>query len=119
MENKTMETIADKALAGAAVPQTGEGVAPIPTPSTASVKSLKYKPGMYRSDKFMRVIKELTHTHSRDENGKVQKTYGTWANDKNMIVFQKGVERPLTEEDLKLPAVQRLIDSKTIFRVGE
>lgn len=115
--NKTTETIANKALAGAAVPQTGEGVAP--TPSTASVKSLRYKPGMYRSDKFMRVIKELTHTHSRDENGKVQKTYGTWANDKNMIVFQKGVERSLTEEDLKLPAVQRLIDSKTIFRVGE
>lgn len=119
MENKTTETIAYKALAGAAVPQTGGGVDSTTTPSTAAVTHSKYKPGMYRSDKFMRVIKELTHTHSRDENGKVQKTYGTWANDKNMIIFQKGVERPLNEEDLKLPAVQRLIDSKTIFRVGE
>lgn len=108
METKTTKIIEDKVLAGAAVPQTGEGV----TPS-------KYKPGMYRSDKFMRVIKELTHTHSRDDSGKIQKTYGTWANDKNMVIFQKGVERPLTEEDLKLPSIQRLIDSKAIFRVGE
>lgn len=118
MENKTMGTIADKALAGAAVPKTGEGVAPTPT-NDAAVAPSKYKPGMYRAEKFMRVIKELSHTHQRDENGKVQKTYGTWANDKNMIIFQKGVERQLTAEDLKLPAIQRLIDSKTIFRVGE
>lgn len=116
MENKNTETIADTALAGATVPQAGEGVAPTPTPSTAPSR---YKPGNYRSEKFMRIIKELTHTHQRDDACKVQKTYGTWANDKNMIIFQKGVERPLTAEDLKLPAIQSLIDRKVIFRVGD
>lgn len=113
MDNKNTETIADTALAGATVPQTGTA-APKSEPTTS-----KYKPGVYRADKFMRIIKQLSHTHQRDENGKVQKTYGTWATEKNMIIFQKGVEKRLTAEDLALSAVQRLIDSKVIYRVGD
>ena len=83
------------------------------------VAPAKYKEGLYRSDKFLRIIKELTYTHQKDELGRVQKTYGTWANDRNMIVFSKGVERRLGSEELALPAIQRLIDQKTIYRVGD
>ena len=89
-----------------------EGVAPVASTSK------RYLPGMYRSDRYMRIIKELTHVHRKDDNGKVQKTYGTWVRDDNMIVFKKGVETRLTAEDLTLPAVQRLIDSKIIYRLG-
>lgn len=78
-----------------------------------------YKPGNYRSDRFLRIIKELSHKHAKDANGNIQKTYGTWATDSNMIVFSKGVERRLTEDELKLPSIQRLIDSKVIYRVGD
>lgn len=79
----------------------------------------KYLPGVYRSEKFMRIIKALTFTHQKDDNGKIQKTYGTWANDKNMIIFPKGKDVRLSKEDVALTAIQRLIDSKVIFRVGE
>lgn len=87
-------------------------------PAVAMPKERKYMPGMYRSDKFMRIIKELTYQHAKDENGKIRKTHGTWSNPKNMIVFQKGVETKLTEEDLKLPVIRSLIDRKTIYRLG-
>lgn len=101
-ELEKKETIAETAIKGA-----------------DSVKKGKYIPGTYRSDKFMRVIKALTYENQKDANGVVQKTYGTWAKESNMIVFQKNQERRLTAEDLELPAIQRLIDSKTIFRVGD
>lgn len=84
-----------------------------PTPTS------KYKPGVYRADKFMRIIKEITAENKVDANGQVQKTYGTWVRDDNMIIFQKGVEKRLTKEDLALPTIQRLIDSKVIYRVGD
>lgn len=89
--------------------------------STAEVEEpkKKYIPGMYRSDKFLRVIKELTFQNKKDAAGNVVKTYGTWANDKNVIIFNKNGERRLTEEDLQLTSIQRLIDSKTIYRVGD
>lgn len=83
------------------------------------VKGAKYKPGVYRADKFLRIIKELTYQNKVGADGIVQKTYGTWAKEENMIIFQKGVEKRLTADDLKLVAIQRLIDSKTIYRVGD
>ena len=101
MDSVNTETVLDEALAASAAPKA------------------KYKPGMYRSDRFMRIIKELTLTHQKDDSGKVKKTYGTWAKESNMIVFKKGVERYLNAEDLKLMAIQRLIDSKVIYRVGD
>lgn len=103
--NGTEDTlIADKAL----------GAAPVKKAAPS-----KYKAGLYRSDKFLRIIKELTYTHQRDELGRVQKTYGTWSNEKNMIIFSKGVERRLSEDEIALPSIQRLIDQKTIYRVGD
>lgn len=104
------KTAADIALAGISV-AAEKSAAPVGGTS-------KYLPGMYRSDKYMRIIKALTYTHRKDDAGKVHKTYGTWAKDDNMIIFKKGVETPLTAEDLELPAVQRLVDSKTIYRLG-
>lgn len=119
MENTENKTIADVAL------ENNESAQPKVQPKAAEEKAVekkvpnkKYLAGMYRSDKFMRIIKELTYTHTKDENGKVQKTHGTWAKPQNMIIFQKGVETRLTEADVELPAIQRLIDSKAIYRMG-
>lgn len=105
----TEKTIADVALEESKVGKTERGK------TTAS----GYKPGVYRSDKFLRIIKKLSYSHSKDASGQVQKTYGTWAKDDNMIVFSKGVEKRLTEADLELESIRRLIDSKTIYRVGD
>lgn len=109
--------IADKALNAQAEKPAKDAVKNKEATAEKSV-SLKYQAGVYRSDKFLRVIKELTYTHAKDDAGHIQKTYGTWANDKNMIIFSKGAERRLTEEELKLPVIQRLIDTKVIYRVG-
>ena len=107
------ETIADTALKG-----TTDKVDKNKEEKKADKPAKKYIPGMYRADKFMRIIKELSFTHVKDANGTIQKTHGTWAKDKNMIIFKKGVETELTADDLKLPAIQRLIDSKIIYRMG-
>ena len=97
-----------------------EALASIDASATKSTsKKSTYKAGLYRSDKFLRVIKSLSYEHRKDANGTVQKTYGTWAKDDNMIIFQKGVPRELTESDLQLPTIRRLIDSKAIFKVGD
>lgn len=85
----------------------------------AETSGSKYKPGVYRSEKFLRIIKALTYQHKKDANGQVQRTYGTWATKDNVIVFQKGVEKRLSAEDVELQAIQRLIDSKVIYRVGD
>lgn len=79
----------------------------------------KFKGGLYRSDKFLRIIKRISYEHQKDDAGKIQKTYGTWAKADNFIIFSKGVEKRLTDEEVALPAVQRLIESKAIFRVGD
>lgn len=79
----------------------------------------KYLPGEYRADKFMRIIKELTTVNKKDAAGNVVKTYATWTKPENMIIFNKGINKRLTEDDLKLESIRRLIDSKTIYRVGD
>lgn len=107
------QTIADKALA--ATETKAKAVE-----KKAEVKSVsKHKAGVYRSDKYMRIIKALTVQHHKDSTGQITKTYGTWAKDDNFITFNKGVEKRLTQEEVDLPAIQNLIDSKVIYRVGD
>lgn len=105
------QTTADKALNATKAKQ--EPVAKEEAPKK------KYLPGVYRSDKYMRIIKKLSYEIVKDAAGQVQKTYGTWAVPDNFIIFQKDVEKRLTAEDLKLPAIQNLIDSRVIYRVGD
>lgn len=111
------KTAADRALFGIGAAQAPIKNATVDKPVEAVVNT-RYLPGIYRSDKYMRIIKQLTYEHRKDSEGKVQKTYGTWARDDNMIIFRKGIETPLTESDVQLPAIQRLIDSKVIYRLG-
>ena len=110
----TEKTIAEQAL------ETAEAKAIKKTASKAVEKqTTKYKGGMYRSDKFMRIIKTLSYEHQKDASGQIQKTYGTWSRENNVIVFQKNTEIRLSDEDVALPTIQRLIDSKSIYRVGD
>ena len=81
-------------------------------------KVSRYVPGYYRADKYLRIIKKLSYKNIVDSKGNIQKTYGTWATAGNMIEFKKGQETYLSEEDLTLPAIQRLIDTKVILRIG-
>ena len=74
--------------------------------------------GSYRADKYLRIIKKLSYKNTVDSKGNIQKTYGTWATAGNMIEFKKGQETYLSEEDLTLQAIQRLIDTKVILRIG-
>lgn len=105
------QTTADKALKATKAE-------PVAKQEVATPKK-KYLPGVYRSDKYMRIIKKLSYEIVKDAAGQVQKTYGTWAVPDNFIIFQKDVEKRLTAEDLKLPAIQNLIDSRVIYRVGD
>lgn len=109
---KNDKPIAEQALEATGTSAATEGAA---KPATNS----KYQPGVYRADKFMRIIKAITMQHKTDASGQVQKTYGTWTKDDNMIIFQKGVEKRLSAEDVALPTIQRLIDSKAIYKVGD
>lgn len=123
MERFLNDSIADTALGGvnkSAVSQVKKVTAPVVKKAveTPSDTPRRYLEGFYRSDRFMRIIKELTFEHAKDENGKVRKTHGTWSKASNMIIFQKGVETQLTDADLTLPAVRSLIDRKIIFKVG-
>ena len=116
------QTIADKALADAPVEQK-VGADDVVVQGAEQKKkydydTAKYVPGNYRSDKYFRLIKALTYEHTRDANGNIQKTTGTWAKPSNVIIFQKGVETKLTADDLALPAVRSLIDRKVIYRIG-
>lgn len=81
-------------------------------------KVSKYVSGYYRADKYLRIIKKLSYKNTVDSKGNIQKTYGTWATAGNMIEFKKGQETYLSEEDLTLQAIQRLIDTKVILRIG-
>lgn len=99
-------------------PRVSKAVSSVPQVAVNNPLKKQYLPGMYRCDKFMRIIKELSYTHTKDDTGKIRKTHGTWSKAKNMIIFQKGVETRLTEDDLRLPAVRSLIDRKVIYRMG-
>lgn len=137
--SNTEKTIADIALEGGETAEViKEEVAPVVEEAVKEVKKevvkpvkqvekeiikpvkpvSKYVPGSYRAEKFLRIIKELTYKNVKNADGKIQKTHGTWATASNMIEFKKGIETILTAEDLELPAIQRLIDTKVIFRVG-
>lgn len=126
--SNTEKTIADIALEGGETAEViKEEVAPVVEEVVKEVKKevvkpvkpvSKYVPGSYRAEKFLRIIKELTYKNVKNADGKIQKTHGTWATASNMIEFKKGIETILTAEDLELPAIQRLIDTKVIFRVG-
>ena len=87
-------------------------------PKVEPKKVSKYVPGYYRADKYLRIIKKLSYKNTVDSKGNIQKTYGTWATAGNMIEFKKGQETYLSEEDLTLQAIQRLIDTKVILRIG-
>ena len=132
--SNTEKTIADKALnesevkveqdiptvdlvVNEVVEETVEEVKEV-APKVEPKKVSKYVPGYYRADKYLRIIKKLSYKNTVDSKGNIQKTYGTWATAGNMIEFKKGQETYLSEEDLTLQAIQRLIDTKVILRIG-
>lgn len=114
----TEQTTADKALASKPVAQPAKPTAK-PAEAVEKKSNSGFKPGIYRAEKQMRIIREITYKDVKDANGQVTKTYGTWAKPENMINFVKGGEVHLTAADVALPAIQNLIKNKTIFRVGD
>lgn len=63
----------------------------------------------YTSDKNFQVIRKLTAQNVKGDNKKISKTYPTWTNEGNFIVFTKGEKTGLTQEDLELPQIKNLI----------
>ena len=68
----------------------------------------------YTSDKDFQVIKKLTAQNVRGDNKKVEKTYPTWTNEGNFIIFKRGEKTALTAEDLELPTIKNLIKTGVI-----
>lgn len=114
---ETVEEV--KEVAPKVEPKKVEPKQEVTEPSFVEPKKVsKYVPGYYRADKYLRIIKKLSYKNTVDSKGNIQKTYGTWATAGNMIEFKKGQETYLSEEDLTLQAIQRLIDTKVILRIG-
>ena len=68
----------------------------------------------YTSDKNFQVIRRLTAQNVKGESKKIEKTYPTWTDEKNFIIFAKGQRTGLTAEDLELPSIKSLIKNNVI-----
>ena len=68
----------------------------------------------YTSDKNFQVIKAITTQNVRGDNKKIEKSYPTWTDSSNFIEFKKGQKTALTQKDLELPAIKKLIKLNVI-----
>ena len=68
----------------------------------------------YTSDKNFQVVRRLTAQNVKGDNKKIEKTYPTWTDSANFINFKKGEKVGLTDTDLELPAIKKLISLNVI-----
>lgn len=70
----------------------------------------------YTSDRNFQIIRKLTAKDVKGDSKKVERNIPTWTTEENFIVFKKGKPTSLSEEDLQLPTIKKLISSGIIKR---
>lgn len=74
--------------------------------------------GWYESNQPITVVTNLSYVTKKNNKGEAERTFGLWANDdKSFIKFIPGEPVELTNELVKLPNIQQLIERNVLRRV--
>lgn len=81
------------------------------------MSDIRIVPGNYESRVSIQVIKKLTQQSAKNSDGTISRTFATWQDSSNFIVFTPGKKIQLTKEDIENETIRQLILKGKLVRV--